>query len=268
MKVIRCENNKHFYDAELYDACPHCRKEQGGSAPVGKKPPPSPEPAKSHEKQPKRVAAPFVPIQDPPVEDMPVSQNEPAPEMAKSPDANHTSSLWEQQHGRTGYIFDDEKKEAPPQKKDSAGEDLIQAVAAVTSHSASEDAKTVAFYDFGDEESPVVGWLVCVKGEYRGRSFDLKSGQNYIGRAQNMHVALARETSVSRNRHAGIIFDPTKQAFHIQKGESSGLAYLNGELVLEHALLNAYDTIRLGNAEFVFVPFCGDRFSWESYVKK
>ena len=83
-----------------------------------------------------------------------------------------------------------------------------------------------------------------------------------------MDIALAREITVSRNRHAIVIFDPAKQAFYIQKGESSGLTYLNGELVMEHTLLGAYDKIKLGNAEFVFVPFCGDRFTWDDYIKR
>ena len=322
MKIIRCENNRHFYDAELYDSCPHCKKEQTGGAPSSKKPPKPPKPPKPEKPnkwKAKDDASPAVP----PKEKEVAEQNPPpllptiAKEIAKEPDAHRTNSLWEQAHGgNTAYILDETAKASPvsknavvepaafkqpevpvvaaqeapeaideedspsafpfpqpikekqPQEKNNAEAELQKAVSAVASHSASEDAKTIAFYDFGNDESPVVGWLVCVKGEYQGQGFDIKSGQNYIGRAQNMNIALAREVSVSRNRHAIIIFDPAKQAFYVQKGESSGLTYLNGGLVMEHTPLGAYDKIKLGNAEFVFVPFCGDRFTWDDYIKR
>ena len=367
MQIIRCENNKHFYDADLYDTCPHCGKEQQSAVrPVGKDVlHQRPDSAKPSEKQAVHDVAPPSPPLQKPGSDLPPSQNavssqelkksshvfctncgkampitkrfctvcgtklripELLPEQddqlqkppnIKLPDGNHTSSIWEQTHDKkmnapdgataipptpdtvkgvsetpvvkrhepqilagNNLIIPDETvsqsdfplpqpvKAEPPQEEDNKDGDLQQAVAAVTSHSASEDAKTVAFYDFGNEESPLVGWLVCVKGEYLGQGFELKSGQNYIGRAQNMSIALARESSVSRHRHANIIFDPIKNVFYIQQGESSGLTYLNGELVMEHVQLNSYDIIRLGNAEFVFLPFCGDRFSWDNYMRK
>ena len=349
MKITRCENDLHYYDADLYEGCPHCRKEQADGA-------------QNIRNLPKQVpgAAPFIPIQEPApampaVQSIPM-QNQESPKtifctscgkaqsaakqfctqcgarlripvvspeqgsqsqvlpQIKTPDENHTSSIWEQQSGKAAEIVDEivqfmpiepdvnathvtvtehhepravqnpsEAEYQPLQPEHpmqqpvitesaqdtmNAEEDLKKAVAAVTSHGASEDAKTVAFYDFGTEASPVVGWLVCVQGEYQGQGFDIKSGQNYIGRAQNMNIALAREASVSRNRHAGIIFDPSKSIFHIQQGESSGLTYLNGELVMEHTQLSAYDKIKIGNAEFVFVPFCNDKFSWDEYIER
>jgi len=169
---------------------------------------------------------------------------------------------------QTSYLPQPEQSPPSPEAKINAKEALRSEVASVTSYSASEDTKTVAYYDFGNDESPVVGWIVCIKGKYQGQGFDLKSGQNYIGRAMNMGIALAKEESVSRDRHAAIIFDPAKQAFFIQHGESTGLTWLNGELVMEHTQLSAYDKIKLGTAEFVFVPFCGEKFTWDDYLNQ
>jgi hypothetical protein len=120
-------------------------------------------------------------------------------------------------------------------------------------------------YDPRSAEMPLVGWLVAVRGEYRGQGFELKSGQNYIGRAENMSIALIDEATVSQYRHAVIIFEPVEKAFYIMQGESNGLTYLNGETVMEPKPLNAHDKIRLGAAEFVFMPFCSDKFSWGDY---
>ena len=139
---------------------------------------------------------------------------------------------------------------------------LQSQINAVSSHSQGEDVKTMAFYNFSDVE-PVVGWLVSVKGEYIGQSFNLKAGQNFVGRSLTMDVPLAKDTSVSRNKHTIITFDPQSRDFFIQPGESSGLTYLNGEVVLAYQPISAYDSIKLGGSELLFLPFCGVSFSWE-----
>ena len=308
MKKVQCEN-KHFYDADIYEVCPHCRKGQSGIPNNGLTL------SNIHQNtvfctncgKSMSITKFFctncgVKLQIP-------EQNDVHP-----PKKGHTHSIWDSNQGKTGGIFENTEdmpttpasdnninalpivipsepkrnpevsdestpqspfhfpqsisKSNPSQDEENTENDLRQAVEDVTSYNTAEDVKTVAFYDFGSNESPIVGWLVCVKGEYQGQGFELKSGQNYIGRAQNMNIALAREASVSRHRHAVITFDPTKNIFYIQQGESSGLTYLNGNLVMAHIQLNEYDKIRLGNAEFVFVSFCNDKFSWNDYMNK
>ena len=133
-------------------------------------------------------------------------------------------------------------------------------------HRPGDDVRTVAFFD-GDVE-PVTGWLVCVEGESYGESFNIKSGRNLIGRGSNMDIALVGEISVSREKQAILIFEPMKQQFIIQPGEGSSLTYVNDELLLSHVQLKPYDKIRMGNALFVFVPFCGDSFNWNDYPDK
>jgi len=144
-------------------------------------------------------------------------------------------------------------------------ESLQSQVAAVASHGPTEDVKTMAFYNFTDAE-PVVGWLVCVAGEYFGESFNLKTGQNFIGRNLTMDVPLAKDTRVSRVKHAIITYDPQNRIFFIGPGESSGLTYLNGNLLLAHQPLKAYEKVKAGNSEFIFIPCCGEHFAWEEYI--
>lgn len=129
-----------------------------------------------------------------------------------------------------------------------------------------DSAKTVGVYSDANIE-PVVGWLICVKGESFGESFNLKAGKNFIGRGSGMDVMLAQERSVSRDKHAVITFEPKKRIFLIQPGDSSGLVYLNHDLLMTFAQLSAYDTIQLGDAFFKFVPFCGDKFIWDDYLE-
>ena len=131
--------------------------------------------------------------------------------------------------------------------------------------------RTVAYAEFEDNSDPVVGWLVCLKGEYIGQSFELVSGRNNIGRSLSNHIALAKEKTVSREKHASILFDPKEKEFYISPGEESGLTYLNGELIMEHRPLKDRDCIELGMTKFLFVQLCSKDCDWhniDSFLKK
>ncbi|MBQ2904658.1 MAG: FHA domain-containing protein [Clostridia bacterium] len=164
------------------------------------------------------------------------------------------------------------RRPAPPVVEEPEEEDeptvipsIADAVQRADSTSNSADEKTVAFYNFSNAIEPVVGWIICVEGEYMGESFSLKSGRNNIGRSLAMDIALAKEKSVSRERHASITYEPNKMKFYIQSGESSGLTYVNDELIMMFTELNDYDVITLGASKFVFLRLCGEKFSWDNY---
>lgn len=129
------------------------------------------------------------------------------------------------------------------------------------------DDKTVAFYEL-DDSQPVVGWLVCVKGAYYGRSFTLITGKNDIGRLPDNEVSLPNDTSISREKHAVITYDPVKKDFYLQSGSESGMTYHNGELVMNFSQLSPYDEVTLGKANFVFVPLIGKTFKWDEFSEE
>lgn len=110
---------------------------------------------------------------------------------------------------------------------------------------------------------PVVGWLVALNGGSKGISFPLKANRNFIGRGQKSDVALTDDVSVSRNKHAVVIYEPHERCFIAQPGESKELYYLNGKVVLNNETLKAYDVLEIGKTRLVFVPLCGSQFSWE-----
>ena len=130
-----------------------------------------------------------------------------------------------------------------------------------------DDQKTQRHSSLDSNVEPVVGWLVCLNGEDAGKSFTLKSGRNFIGRGADMDVVLSGDMSVSREKHAIILYEPKKRVFLAQPGESKELFYVNDEVVLNVTSLNAYDKIAIGNTELYFVPFCGEVFAWEDLGK-
>jgi hypothetical protein len=110
----------------------------------------------------------------------------------------------------------------------------------------------------------VAGWLVCLEGPSRGKDYRLHAEKNFIGRGPNMDVILDSDNTVSRERHAIVIFDPKKKAFWALPGEASGLVYLNGDIVNSPAPMKADDVLEVGQTKLVLIPFLGERYSWSS----
>ena len=130
-----------------------------------------------------------------------------------------------------------------------------------------DDNKTVRYQSLDAKQAPVVGWLVCVKGEEIGRSFELKTGRNFIGRSESMDVVLKGDKSISREKHAILLYDPKSRVFMVQPGASHELFYMNDEVVLNPTKLAVNDKLLIGATELVFVPFCGEEFAWEDIDK-
>ena len=153
----------------------------------------------------------------------------------------------------------------PPQPSAQQAPPLGEAIRSATA--AQDDSKTVGIYNIPNTSgAPVVGWLVCVKGESVGESFNIRSGRNNIGRAVSMDISLVKEKSVSRERHCSITFEPKQKKFFLQSGESSGLTYVNDELVMTYVTLNNHDKILLGNSMFVFIRLVDEHFTWDDYI--
>lgn len=126
-----------------------------------------------------------------------------------------------------------------------------------------QDTVTQSYIPGNLNIEPVVGWLVVISGENAGKSYVLKAGRNFIGRAASMDVILNGDMSISRDRHAIVLYEPKRREFLVQPGESRELFYLNDEVVLTTIKLNAFDKLLIGKTQLVFVPLCGENFSWE-----
>lgn len=133
--------------------------------------------------------------------------------------------------------------------------------------------RTQSFYSVkrADREfslEPAVGWVVCLKGKNIGRDYRLCVGKNYIGRSESMDIALRGEPTVSREKHATLLYEPKKSVFLVQPGESRELAYLNDELILQPQVLKQGDIITVGEVDLLFVPLCSrDGFQWGQLQK-
>lgn len=128
----------------------------------------------------------------------------------------------------------------------------------------SEDEVITRGY-FGEISSePVVGWLVCIEGNHFGEDFKLKTGKNFIGRSSAMDVVLSGDASVSRDRHAIVVYEPKSNIFLVQPGDSKELFYVNDEVVLSAQKIKGYDVLSVGDSKLLFIPCCSDRFNWDA----
>lgn len=263
MNVIKCENGHHF-DGDKYEVCPICG---GKSASL--------DVATTYEEEkPNRIKGLFSrkkENQESIIDEKTTGQfiDSPSKAVLVNEDVEIEDDLDPE--------FPKEGKSEIPQNKGT--ENLSESIEKVKSN----DEKTMGFFSSGSKNSNPensqikhdvdfpVGWLVCVKGNNLGKTFPISAGQNTIGRNSKYTIALEGDSYVSAsNIHAKLIYEPNERQFMLMNGDSSSLTYLNGNAVYVPARLELFDKISFGNIkgnEYVFVPLCGENFSWTDYVE-
>lgn len=98
-----------------------------------------------------------------------------------------------------------------------------------------------------------VGMLVCTQGNMLGAGFLLKTGENVIGRASNMDVALVQEVSVSRNHHATIWYEEEEGQYYLEKTEGKSKVLCNRNVVTGRTCLKDRDEIVIGDCHLIFI---------------
>lgn len=144
-----------------------------------------------------------------------------------------------------------------------AGDDSNRTVAPA-GYRAAEDrsGRTEAVSEKKMGIQPVTGWIVCIEGKNKGKSFNLYDKQNSIGRGHDNDVVIEGDSTISRENHARIAYDSRHNAFTLIAKESINNIYLNDEPVYAPTKLSPYDVIEFGESKFMFVPFCSDSFRW------
>ena len=127
--------------------------------------------------------------------------------------------------------------------------------------------KTVGMMQSQMGFDPVVGWLACVAGPSRGKSYTVRGGVNSIGRSERMDIVITGDLKISGENHAKISYSDKHNRFNLLPGEGRNIVYLNDEEVFTPMPLHAYDLIDFGETKLLFVPLCGERFTWKTEEK-
>lgn len=127
-----------------------------------------------------------------------------------------------------------------------------------------DSGKTVALMPqkLGVKVDPVVGWLVCIDGEDKGKDYRLHSENNYLGRDSSMDVCITGDETISRQNQAIIAYDVQQKKFYLSNGTGRSMVYLNGNALFQTMELHTSDHILIGKTELLFVALCGENFQW------
>lgn len=115
------------------------------------------------------------------------------------------------------------------------------------------------------EVMELAAWLVIISKKGKSQTYNITYGMNKIGRNKSNEISIMNgDTSISREKHSSIIYDFENNLFFIQHHDGKYLTYLNGTMVSSLTELKAYDKIKVGKTEFIFVPLCGELFKWDN----
>lgn len=109
---------------------------------------------------------------------------------------------------------------------------------------------------------PVVGWLVCIDGPAKGRDYRIHGQYNYIGRGHHMDICISGDDCISADRAAVIAYDSVEKFFSFGPSMGHNVVRVNGKMLMNAVVLNAYDQLTIGKTTLLFVPLCGERFDW------
>ena len=124
-----------------------------------------------------------------------------------------------------------------------------------------QEEKTRGVFSSRFNGEPVVGWLVCVKGAERGRDYRIHPSRNFIGRSAQMDICIFDDPRISRERHAALVYDPVSRKFLLQPGQ--GPVSVNDVLLTDTRELKEGDRLELGDAVYLFIPFCKEGREWD-----
>ena len=296
MRMTKCNLiATHFYDADVYDSCPHCAKANGNSP--ASKSPSSENIGQKSAKETSNGKQEGIKSRFGSQEKESVSKKRGffSKHKPKTSNDDRTKSVWDEEEPPVvqetvedkGLELNSKVSEPNVQNDNTAKSEVApndvqapqelkepdvsqpsfsQQIRNVAMSGSVKDLKTVAYYNYEENSEPVVGWLVATTTDEKGNSFELKCGKNTVGRSGNGHlvdISLDRDASVSRGSQAVVIYEPKKRQFIVQNANGSSLVYYNDELLMAFNELSAYDRITIGETELLFIPLCSERFTWE-----
>ena len=258
MAQIECGRG-HLYDPEKYPTCPYCKNNQqitvaaagrtapirvtdaGGTAPLSATPVTAPQ--KTAPLTPPAAAAGGIPV---------TAEQKTMPPRGYNPTPVTAPQKTMPPRGYNPQPAAPEPT-APPK---------------FHSPSVLDAGKTVGMMQEQMGFDPVVGWLACVEGPSRGKSYTIRGGINAIGRGDRMDITITGDRTISMENHAKISYSDRNNRFNLLPGDGRNIVYLNGEEVFAATPLSAYDLIDFGETKLLFVPLCGERFTWKKEAEQ
>ena len=158
----------------------------------------------------------------------------------------------------------DETEEVKPKPKPIIEEEIIEMKIEEKITQENVDATVMITKNVNDDDKqPLVAWFVVVEGKGKGSDIRIIAGQNSIGRDKSNMVCIDfGDTTISREKHAFIIYDLKHKKFMFKSGEGKNISYLNEEGVYSPVPIKDGDTVEIGETKLRFVQLCDENFEW------
>lgn len=246
MAQIECGRG-HLYDPEKYPACPYCNTHQQITVAAAGRTAPLRSVLGFGKTAPVSVTAPQ---KTAPVSGVSVTAPQKTAPLSGTPVTAAQKTMPPRGYAPTPVT--EPQKTMPPRGYAPAAPTPVTAA-----------GKTVGLMQEKMGFDPVVGWLACVEGPSRGKSYTVRGGINAIGRSERMDITITGDMTISAENHAKLSYSDRNNRFNLIPGDGRNIVYLNGQEVFAAMPLNAYDIIDFGETKLIFVPLCGERFTWK-----
>ena len=261
MAQIECGRG-HLYDPEKYPACPYCNTHQQITVAAAGRTSPLRSVLNPGKTAPVSAAAPQ---KTAPLSGTPVSAPQKTAPLSGTPVTAAQKTMPPRGYGQSVTA---PSKTMPPRGYGESTPAFAPAPSpAAFGASVTAAGKTVGMMQEKMGFDPVVGWLACVEGPSRGKSYTIHGGINSIGRSERMDITVTGDMTISAENHAKLSYSDRNNRFNLIPGDGRNIVYLNGDEVFAATPLNAYDIIDFGETKLMFVPLCGERFTWKDGEK-
>ena len=107
------------------------------------------------------------------------------------------------------------------------------------------------------------GLLILTEGPQRGRVFAVNLGRNRIGRGPDNDIVLdTGDPAISKADHLVIAADPKTRRYFLVPGDSTNLAYLDDQPLLDSCEIADKAVIQIGETKLVFIQLFGNYLDW------
>lgn len=239
MNVIRC-NNGHFYDSDVFPVCPYCDVNPMGNTDLSQE----------------TISLSGILDEETVRGDIGMNFGNDGGIMQTEPMANIMQNepvMQTEPAGDVGSLIDNGISDDR-----ELGQQLTERYLEETN----DDEKTIGLSFSADGINPVVGWIVCEEGPERGRSYNLYSGRNFIGRLPSSDIAIYEDAEISGENHCSIIYDPVSYSFFINPS-ANAVTHLNGEVLKDATPLKNNDAFAIGASKFRMIAYCKKGRAWK-----
>lgn len=124
-------------------------------------------------------------------------------------------------------------------------------------------SETVGELSTSPASALAAGWLCVTNGPHRGSTHPIRMGRNKVGRGPANQIVLAvGDDAISTDAHVVVAADPKTRRFFIVPGDSTNIAYVDGEPLLAAVEVVDRAKLQLGLTEIVFIQCLGNYVDW------